>query len=135
MKAKRTLPLMALATAALLALPAAAAERMQAGQWAGTTVTGGKTFNTSNCMAQADVDAINGDAASVLAYLQKSIPAEICKLSDVHVSGDQIVYSSACQAGATTSATTVTTTYHGNSFESVDSKGTKTTAKLVGACK
>ena len=135
MKTNCAVPLIAMIAVASLALPAAAADRMQAGQWAGTTVVGGKTFSSSSCMGKADVDAMNGDAASVLAYLQKTIPPGICTLSDVHVSGNQVIYTSSCQGGGATSATTVTTTYHGNSFESVDTKGTKSEAKLVGACK
>jgi hypothetical protein len=135
MNTHRYLPLIAMLAVAGLSLPAAAADRMRVGQWVGTTTTAGRTFNSSSCMAQGDVDAMNGDAASVRAYLEKVIPPEICKLSDIRVNGDQVIYSTACQAAGAAVVTTVTTTYHGNSFESVDTRGTKSEAKLVGVCK
>ena len=138
MKTNRTMPLIATFAFSCLALPAAAADRMSAGQWVGTTTVGGKTFNTSQCMAQSDVDAMNGDVESIRAYLEKVIPPAICKLTDIQVNGGQVIYTSACRAGAATvvtTVTTVTTAYHGDSFESADTKGTKSEAKLVGACK
>jgi hypothetical protein len=94
-----------------LALPAEAADRMRAGQWAGTTTIPGKTFTSSNCITQADADAMNGD---------------------IKVDDGQVIYTSKCGGGA---ANVTTTTYHGDSFVSSDSKGTKSEAKLMGACK
>jgi hypothetical protein len=135
MKTNRYMPLISMFAFACLALPADAADRMRAGQWVGTTTAAGRTFNTSNCMAQSDVDAMNGDVESVRAYLEKVIPPAICKLTDIQVNGGQVIYTSACRAGAATVVTTVTTAYHGDSFESADTKGTKSEAKLVGACK
>ena len=131
MKTNRTMPLIAMFAFACLALPVAAADRMSAGQWDGTTTVGGKPFNTSNCMAQSDVDAMNGDAKAVRAYLEKVIPPSICKLTDIQVNADQIIYTSACGSAAAVE----TTTYHGDSFEGADSKGTKSEGKRVGACK
>ena len=131
MKTNRTIPLIAMFAFACLAQPVAAADRMSAGQWAGTTTVGGKTFNTSNCMAQSDVDAMNGDAKAVGAYLEKVIPPSICKLTDIQVSASQIIYTSACGSAA---GAVVTTTYHGDSFEGSDTKGTKSEGKRVGAC-
>lgn len=115
-----------------MALPAFAADRVRAGQWVGTTTTKDKTYNSSNCMTQADADAMNGDAKSVQAYMEKTIPPEICKLSNFKVNGAEIVYTSVCGG---TPANVVTTVYHGNSFESTTSTGTKSSAKLTGACK
>jgi hypothetical protein len=136
MKANRYIPLISMFALACLALPADAADRMSAGQWVGTTTTAaGRTFNTSNCMTQSDVDAMNGDVEAVQAYLEKVIPASICKLTDIQVNGGQIIYTSACHAGAATVVTTETTTYHGNSFEAAGTNGTKSEGKLVGACK
>jgi hypothetical protein len=134
---RSTAPLIAALACACLALPAAAADRMQAGQWSGTTTVAGKTFPTSTCMGPSDVAAMNGDVASVSKYLATTIPPEICALSNIHVNGNQIVYTSVCKGagGIATAPNTVTTTYHSNSFESVDERGTKSEAKLTGPCK
>ena len=112
-------------------LPSEAADRMRAGQWDGTWTGGGRTRATSNCMVQEDVDAINGDAKAVRSYLEKIIPPEICKLKDIQVNGPQIIYTSVC-AGK---ENVITTTYHGDTFESLDSTGAKSAAKRVGACR
>ncbi len=121
-----------LSALACLALPADAADRMRTGQWTGTTTVNTKTFNTSTCVTPSDADAMNGDAKSIRTQLEKSIPPEICKLTDIKVNGDQVIYTSTCKVGA---PTVVTTNYHGNSFESTSSSGTTSVAKLVGACK
>ncbi|MDQ6628775.1 MAG: DUF3617 domain-containing protein [Pseudomonadota bacterium] len=115
-----------------LALPATAADRMRPGQWVGSTVVGAKTYPSSSCVSQADADAMNGDAKSVQVLLQKTIPPEICKLSDVKVSGGEVVYTATCRGQP---GKVVTTTYHGDSSDGTDSAGGKTTGKLVGACK
>jgi hypothetical protein len=107
---------------ACIALPADAADRMRAGQW----------DETWSCIAQRDADAMNGDVKSVRAYLEKIIPPTICKLTDIKVNGSQIIYTSVCTGGK---ENVITTNYHGDSFESVDSSGAKTEAKRVGACK
>ena len=91
-----------------------------------------KTFNSTNCMAQSDVDAMNGDAKSIQAYLEKTIPPSVCKLSGVKANGNEVVYTSACGAAA---PSVVTTHYHGSSFESTTTTGTKSSAKWTGACK
>ncbi len=114
------------------ALSACAADRMSAGQWVGTTVAGGRTFSTSSCISQSDADAINGDAKAVGAYLEKIIPPSMCTISDIKAEGRQIVYTASCGG---TGARVVTTTYHGDSSEGTDNKGTTSQAKLVGPCK
>jgi len=115
-----------------LALPASAADRMHAGQWVGTTVAGGRTFSTSSCISQGDADAINGDAKAIGAYLEKIIPPSMCTISDIEAQDRQIVYTASCGG---TGARVVTTSYHGDSSEGTDNKGTTTRAKLVGPCK
>lgn len=115
-----------------IAFSAEAVDRMRAGQWVGTTTVKDKTFNSSNCLVQGDVDAMNGDAASIRAYLEKSIPPSICKLSEIKANGGEIVYTSACGAAA---PDVVTTKYHGTSFESTTTSGTKSSAKWTGPCK
>ena len=116
---------------ACVALPVDAADRMRPGQWVGEWTGGGRTRPTSNCITQGDADAMNGDAKSVQTYLEKIIPPTICKVTNIKVSAGQIAYTSIC--GGKENA--ITTTYHGDSFESTDSTGAKSQAKLTGACK
>lgn len=123
---------LAVCLAATVVLHAEAADRMRPGQWAGTTVVGGKTFPNLSCITQADADAMNGDAKAVQGYLEKTIPPEICKISNVKVDGSTIVYSASCSGQP---PRVITTAFHGTSSEGNDSSGTKTEAKLVGACK
>ena len=115
-----------------LAFPAQAADRVRPGQWVGTTVVGGRTFPTASCISQPDADAMNGDAKSVQGYLQKIIPAEVCKIESVKVDGGTVIYSAVCSGQP---PRTITTMYHGTSSEGTDSSGSKTDGKLVGPCK
>jgi len=132
MKTNRRLAVLSMLVFTCLVLPAQAADRVRAGQWVGTTIVGGKTFPTSSCVSRSDADAINGDAKAVKAYLEATIPPEICKITDVRADGAQIVYTASCRGVA---PKTVTTSYHGDRSEGTDSTGGKTEAKLVGACK
>ena len=116
---------------ACVALPADAADRMRPGQWVGEWTGGGRTRPTSTCVTQSDADAMNGDVKSVQAYLEKIIPPTICKVTNIKVSSGQITYTSVC-AGKENA---ITTTYHGDSFESTDTSGAKSEAKRIGACK
>ena len=132
MKTKHQKTLLLTCVVGCLALPAAAADRIRPGQWVGVTTVGSKTFNTSECISQSDADAMNGDAKSVRAYLEKSIPLDICKLTDIKLNGGQVIYTAVCKVGA---PNVVTTNHHGNSIESTSTSGTKSVAKLTGACK
>ena len=132
MKAIRYQMPILLCAAACLALPAEAADRMRAGQWDGTWTGGGRTRATSTCISQADADAINGDAKSVRTYLETVVPPSICKLTDIKLNGSQVIYTSLCTG---TKENVITTTYHGDTFETVDSNGNTSVAKRIGACK
>jgi hypothetical protein len=132
MKSIRVVPAIPALALICLALPAHAADRMRAGQWVGSTVANGRTFASSSCVTQADADAMNGDAKAVRVVLEKAIPAGICKLSDIKANGAQIIYTTACN-GATPSV--ITTTYHGDTFESTTTAGVTSTGKLTGPCK
>ncbi|GAA0709789.1 hypothetical protein GCM10009105_10500 [Dokdonella soli] len=131
MRTHRTIALLSAATFACVVLPAGAADRVHAGQWAGTTTFDGTARASSTCIAQSDANAMNGDAESIRVYLDKVIPPTICTLKDIKVDGDQVTYTSVCGGVANT----VATTYHGDSFESTNTRGAKTEAKRVGACK
>ena len=132
MKTIRTIPLLSVVMLACLALPAEAADRMRAGQWEGKTIVKTRTFNTSNCITPGDAAGMNGDAKSIRTQLEKSIPPEICKLTDIKANGNEVTYTSTCKVGA---PNVIKTIYHGDSFESTGSDGTKSEGKLVGACK
>jgi hypothetical protein len=132
MKINRYLNLLPMLVITLLALPTNAADRMRAGQWVGTTVIGGRTIPNSSCISKGDADAMNGNAKEVQAYLEKVIPPSICKITDVKADGGQIIYTASCGA---LPPRVITTSYHGDSSAGTDSIGTKTEAKLMGACK
>jgi hypothetical protein len=132
MKHHCPLPTLFLLVGACIALPVHAFERVQAGQWTGKTLSGGKTFPTSSCISPHDAQLLNGDAKSVRAYLETIIPASICKISDVKAEGNQIIYTASCGSNA---ATVVTTSYYGSRSEGFDSTGGKSEAKWVGPCK
>ncbi|HEX7442189.1 MAG TPA: DUF3617 family protein [Caldimonas sp.] len=132
MKPNHDLAVLSVLVFTCLALPADAADRMRPGQWVGTTVVGGRTYPTSSCISQGDADAMNGDAKSVQAYLEKTIPPQICKITEVKVDGGKVVYSASCGGRP---AKVITTAYHGDSSEGTDSTGAKTDGKLIGACK
>lgn len=132
MKRNRALTTFVSISLGCLALQAVAADRMRPGQWVGTTVTAGRTFPSSNCVTQADADAINGDATAIAAYMAKTIPPEICRISDIKAQGGQVVYTASC---GKLPPRIVTTSYRGDSSEGSDNTGTTTAAKLVGPCK
>jgi len=132
MKTNRCVFLFSTLAVACLTPLANAADRMRAGEWSGMTMAGGKTFATSSCISQRDAEAMNGDARSIQAYLEKVIPPEICKITNLKVDGMQVVYTGTCVGGP---SKVVTTTYHGDRSEGTDTVGSKTEAKLVGPCK
>jgi hypothetical protein len=116
---------------ALLSLHAEAADRVRDGQWVGTWTGAGRTRPTSDCMTRSDADAINGDVNSIRSYLEKTVPPAICKPTSINANGGQVVYTAICNGAR---ARVITTNYHGDSFESVDSEGGRSEAKRVGAC-
>jgi len=132
MKIRSAATLSLLVSLSSLSSGVSAADRMRPGQWVGSTTVGPRTFPNSSCVSKSDAEAINGDARSVQAFMQKTIPPEVCKLSDFKVNGADVVYTATCGAN---SAKVVTTSYHGDHSEGSDTTGVKTEAKLVGACK
>ena len=105
---------------------------MKAGQWDGSWTGGGRTRSTTSCLSQSDADAMNGDVNSIRVYLEKTIPPTICKIDQIKANGTEVTYTSICTVGK---PNTITTTYHGTSFETVDTTGAKSEAKWVGSCK
>jgi hypothetical protein len=115
-----------------MAVPAGAADRVRPGQWETTLTVAGHTMTKSMCMSQSDADAINGDLRSVRAKVERDVAAGGCKVMDVKINGNQITVTSVCRDGKENVGTT---TYHGDSLESVNTNGAKSQSKRVGACK
>ncbi len=115
-----------------IAVPAGAAERVRPGQWDMTLTIAGRSMTKSMCMSQSDADAINGDTKTVRAKVEKDAAAGGCTVKDVKVDGNQITVRSVCGEGKENVGTT---TYHGDSLETVNTNGTKAQSKWVGACK
>jgi hypothetical protein len=60
----------------------------------------------------------------------KSAEEAGCTVKDVKVSGNQVISNAVCQGKQNMG----TTTYHGDSYEQVNSSGTKVRAKRIDAC-
>jgi hypothetical protein len=131
MKTNRYIPALLTCLLASLALSADAADRVHAGQWDTTMTVNGKTRTLSACIPQGEADAMNGDANSIRAAVEKSTAATGCKVTDVKVNGGQVIVASIC-AGKEGLGTTV---YHGDSAETETANGAKFLARRVGACK
>ena len=129
-----TIPKVLLATCLLAApaIPAHGADRVRAGQWEVTLNVAGRSMVRPTCLTQADADAINGDAKSVRQYAERVSAQVGCKVNDVKINGNQVTVTSACASGKENVGTT---TYHGDSYEAVNTNGTQSRAKWVGACK
>lgn len=118
-------------SAAVLALPAHAAQRVRAGQWQVSMEIAGRTLVRPMCLTQADADAINGDAASIKAYSEPHNAKAGCKVLDVKIDGQQVTVRSVCANGKENVGTT---TYHGDRYETTHSGGVKSQGKWLGAC-
>ena len=131
MKTNRYVAGLATCLLASLALSADAADRVRAGQWDTTMTVNGAERTLSACIPQSDADAMNGDVNSIRAAVEKSIAPTGCKVTDVKVNGGQVIVASNCAGKEAVG----TTTYHGDSAETVTANGMKVLAKRVGACK
>jgi hypothetical protein len=132
MKTRPRKALLLICVLSCFAVPVAAADRVREGQWDTTVNLGGRVMTRSVCISKSDADAINGDAKSIGAYVQKvSAPAD-CKVTDVKINGNQVSVTTICAAGKENVGTT---TYHGDSSETVNTNGAKSQSKWVGPCK
>jgi hypothetical protein len=116
-----------------IAVPASSAgavDRVHAGEWETTLDAGGRSRVMKACMTPAEAEVMNGDDSTLKAGIEKVTAATGCKVTAVKTSGSQVTVSSQCAVGANTG----TTTYHGDSYESENTNGTKVRAKRVGAC-
>jgi hypothetical protein len=115
----------------VLALSAHAADRARAGLWQGQVTIEGQTVTQTVCMSQADANAINGDAASVRAYVERVNGPAGCKVKDVQIAGNRVVATTICSGQTNVN----TMTYHGDTMESETSDGVKSTSRWIGPCK
>jgi predicted extracellular nuclease len=113
---------------------AEAADRVHTGQWETTMETGGRSRVIKTCVTPEEAQLMNGDENTLKAAIEKATAAATaatgCKLTAVKASGNQVTVSSQCPMGANTG----TTTYHGDSYDSDNTNGTKVHAKRIGAC-
>jgi hypothetical protein len=107
-----------------------AADRVHAGEWETTVESGGKSFSMKSCATSAQAAMMNGDDRTLRDGLETAMAGTGCTVTAVTASGNQVTVSSQCAMGANTG----TTTYHGDSYESENSNGTKVRAKRIGAC-
>jgi hypothetical protein len=115
-----------------IAAPAGAADRVRPGQWEITATVAGRTINQSTCMSKSDADRLNGDVKSVRGKVEEELAIAGCTVKDIKVNGNQVVVTSACPGGKENVGTT---TYHGDSLESVNTNGARSQSKWVGPCK
>jgi hypothetical protein len=115
---------------AVPALGARAADRVHTGQWETTMETGGRSRVIKTCVTPEEAQVMNGDENTLKAGIEKATAATGCKVTALKASGNQVTVSSQCPMGANTG----TTTYHGDSYESENTNGTKVHAKRIGAC-
>lgn len=108
-----------------------AADRVRAGEWETTVSVAGRTMTKSACISESDAAALNGDVASIRTFVEKSSAKNGCKVTDVTVSGNQVVVTNACAGGTNVG----TTTYRGDTFETVNTNGARASVKRVGDCK
>jgi hypothetical protein len=116
------------------AVAAAAADRVQPGQWETTMIlSSGKPMVTKYCITPGEARSMSGDEATLRKYLAESTSESTkgrCNLKSVTLKNDQIRVAIVC--GAIEVVTT--TTYGGDRYESSSSNGAKVEGKRLGAC-
>ena len=121
---------------AFAAAPLQAADRVKPGLWEITETSAGKTYTTTACMTPDMAKSANADEQTVRALTEKA-GAGLCELGTYHDSGNKVSSTMTCGK----SVTTTSTTYRGDSYESVmtqidDGKTTTTQIKSrrIGTC-
>lgn len=118
----------------LVATNAAAADRVQAGEWeTKMTIGTGKPIVTKYCITPDEARSMNGDEATLRKYLVESTAEKTggrCLIRTVTLKDDVTTVAIAC--GKTEVVTS--TKYQGNRYESSSSNGAKVTGRKLGAC-
>jgi hypothetical protein len=116
MKSMNTVALLPLVTLILIAAPfLRAAERMKSGQWEVSIAENGQAHTNTHCDTEDQVKGTNGSPEEIRASLDKSATHIHCTIKDFKMENDTISYTYVCPGRSTTS----TTTYHGDTYESV----------------
>lgn len=130
----KTPVVIAVIAVALNAVNGVAAERVQPGKWETKLKIGkGAASAATYCISSAEAASMNGDAASLRRYVEKSTAEKTngrCAMSKLELSGNRVVVTVAC--GKTVMVST--TKYFGDRYESTTSDGTTITGKRLGAC-
>ena len=113
---------------AFAAAPLQAADRVTPGQWETTTTAAGKTRTFTVCMTPDDVKLANADEKTVRALTDKA-GAGLCVLGAYEDRGNKVSSTMTCGKSVTTNSTT----YRGDSYESVMTRiyEGKTTTTLI----
>jgi hypothetical protein len=117
-----------------LATTAAAADRVQAGEWETTMTMGSaKPIVTKYCISADEARLMNGDEATLRKYLVDSTAEKMqgrCTVKSVKVAKNQTVVAIIC--GETEVVNT--TDYFGDRYTSKSSTGATLSGKRLGAC-
>ena len=108
-----------------------AADRVRAGQWETTVTVAGQTMTKSACISEPDAAAMNGDVASIRAFVDKNNLKTGCKTTNVAIKGNKVIVTSLCGGKENVG----TTTYQGETLDTVNTNGAKAHSRWVGVCK
>jgi Protein of unknown function (DUF3617) len=109
---------------------AQAADRVHPGLWEITIGDGAPGMVTRSCITAAHAGVANLDDKAFQEHLARAAKEDGCTVKDVKVSGNQVTIDSVCDG----QQNVISTTYHGESYDQVNSNGMKVRAKRIGAC-
>jgi len=82
-------------------------------------------------MSEPDAAAMNGDVASIRAFVDKNNLKTGCKTTNVAINGNKVIVTSLC-GGKENVGTTI---YQGETLDTVNTNGAKAHSRWVGVCK
>ncbi|MEO8217400.1 MAG: DUF3617 family protein [Acidobacteriota bacterium] len=110
------------------------ANRVNAGMWETTMITStGTATPTKGCLSADQAAFINGDAEGLRKHVTESTAAKTkgrCAVKDVKVKDNQVTVTTACGK----IENVITTTYSGDTYESVSTGGATIKGRRLGAC-
>jgi hypothetical protein len=108
-----------------------AADRPRAGEWATTLTIAGQTKTKLACITEPDAAVMNGDMASIRAFVDKNSVKTGRKTTNVVLNGNEVVGTSLC--GGKEKVGTITS--QGQTLDTANTNGAKAHAWWVGVCK
>src|SRR5450631_75703 len=130
MKSSRATAVVLTMMLALSTTFARAADRVHPGLWEITIGDGALGKVTRSCVTAAHAVVANLDDKAFQEHLAKPSGENGCVVKDVKVSGNQVTIDAVCDG----QQNVISTTYHGESYDQVNSNGMKVRAKRIGAC-